>query len=288
MLTRAEIDRFHEEGFLVLRGVVGAPALAAMRADLDQWIEESRAHAGNYGEMARGKRRFDLEAGHSAAQPKLRRVANPVDVSDAYRAVLWDGPVVDAVADIIGPDVKFHHCKLNLKLPGMETYVGWHQDHPFDPHTNDDVVVALLMLDDMTVENGCLQVVPGSHLERYSHYDGDRFVGEIAGENLEQFDRRSVHLTGAAGDLILSDTWMVHGSAANRTQKPRRMLICDYSAADAFTLTPMAVPTVNAGRILRGSATRFARFREGVVELPPPYEEDSFFTVQGQKEAIFA
>jgi hypothetical protein len=189
------------------------------------------------------------------------------------------------VTQLIGPDVKFHHCKLNMKLPGMGTYVGYHQDHPFDPHTNDDVAVALLMLDDTTLENGCLTVVPGSHRERYSHYRGDTFVGEIAAEHHADFDRRAVPIIGKAGDVCLQSTWMVHGGGPNRTDRPRRILICDYTAADAFWLLPPIVPSPHSGRIVRGKPTRIARFSAGTKELPQHYADDSFFGAQGQKTA---
>ncbi|HWK43772.1 MAG TPA: phytanoyl-CoA dioxygenase family protein [Stellaceae bacterium] len=285
LLTANDIARFREDGYVMLPGLVDAGAVTAMQAELDRWIEESRGHTANWGELPRGKLRFDLEAGHSAVNPKLRRVANPVDLSAAYRRVLWDGPVVDQVAALIGPAIKFHHCKLNVKLPGMETYVGWHQDHPFDPHTNDDVVGALVLLDDMNLENGCLMVVPGSHKQPMTHYRGDRFVGEAPAEAHADFAARAIPILGRAGDVCLIDTWMAHGSAPNRSTRPRRMLICDYTAADAFPLMPLSVPTVNTGRILRGEPTRIARFRAGTVELPPAYQADSFFTVQGQQTA---
>jgi len=282
MLDPADIEAFRNSGYLVVPGVVGSEDLAAMRHELAGWIEESREHRSNYGAMPRNKLRFDLEPGHSAEAPRLRRVANPVDISAVFRRVLWDDRIPDLVADLIGPSIKFHHCKLNIKLPGMKTYVGWHQDHAYDPHTNDDIVVALVLLDDMNEENGCLHVVPGSHRERHSHYRGDAFVGEPAPELAEDFARRSVPIIGRAGDVCLMDTWMVHGSPANRSSEPRRLLICDYTAADAFPLTLMQVPTPEAGRILRGSATRLARFRAGSVELPPVYEADSVFGVQNQ------
>jgi ectoine hydroxylase-related dioxygenase (phytanoyl-CoA dioxygenase family) len=235
--------------------------------------------------LPRGKKRFDLEPGHCAETPRLRRIANPVDISAAYRRTLWESRLVDAVADLVtgpAPGVKFHHCKLNIKMPEMATYVGWHQDHPFDPHTNDSIVVALVMLDDMDEVNGCIRVVPGSHRTHFTHYDGDRFTGHISDEMRSQFDTTSVPVGGKAGDVCLIDTWMVHGSEANRSERPRRMLICDYTASDAFPLTQLSVPTENTGRVIWGQGTRIARFREGHVELPPVYEQDSFFSVQGQ------
>jgi len=285
MLNADDIAFFKEQGYLVVRGLVPQAELDALRDQLDRWIEESRTHATNYGDTPDGKARFDLEAGHSAEQPKLRRVANPADVSEAYRKVLWDGKVADAVADLIGPDVKFHHCKLNIKLPGMETRVDWHQDHPFDPHTNDDMVTTLTLLDDMTEENGCLRVVPGSQRERHSHYRDGVFVGKTADELAEDFARRSLPIEGEAGDVCFMHTWTVHGSAPNRSVRPRRLLICDYTAADAFWLTPPAVPSIHSGRVIRGKPTRVARLTATTLELPPRYEDDSFFGLQGQDTA---
>jgi len=286
MLSEEQVAAFRERGYVVVPGLVSAEAVAAMRRELDRWIEESRAQTRNYGAEGTpdGKARFDLEPGHSADRPRLRRVANPVDISAAFRAVLWDGDLPAAAADLLGPDVKFHHCKLNIKLPGMETRVDYHQDHPFDPHTNDSMLTALVLLDDMSETNGCLRVVPGSQRARHSHYEGDRFVGKVSDALGARFAREAEPVTGRAGDVCLMDTWAVHGGEANRSARPRALLICDYTAADNFWITPPIVPSPHSGRIVHGRATRVARLRAGTVELPPRYEEDSFFGVQGQGE----
>ena len=72
--------------------------LSALTGERDTWIAESRGHRSNFGETLDGKARFDLEAGHSAEHPKLRRVSNPVEISEAYRSALWDSAVPDAVS----------------------------------------------------------------------------------------------------------------------------------------------------------------------------------------------
>ncbi len=154
MLSEDQTRQFRDDGYVVARGLFDGAHVARLTGELDAWIEESRAHGANYGETMDGKARFDLEAGHTADHPKLRRVANPSDISAAYRAVLWDGPIVDAVAELIGPDIKFHHCKINLKLPGMETRVDYHQDHAYDPHTNHDMLAMVLLLDEVSEDNG--------------------------------------------------------------------------------------------------------------------------------------
>lgn len=285
MLDQDQIARFRERGYVVAPSGLAPEAIEALRAELDGWIEESRGRSANYGETVDGRKRFDLEPGHSAEAPRLRRVGNPVDISAAYRAALFEGPIVAQVAQLIGPDVKFHHCKLNIKLPGMQTRVDWHQDHAFDPHSNDDVVVMLLLLDDMSEANGALRIVPGSQHERHSHFEGEHFVGATARALDESFAARADTITGRAGDACFMHTWCLHGSGANRSAHPRRLLICDYSAADALPFGPPQMASEHSGRIVHGKPTRRIRLKADVIELPPNYDDDSFFSVQEQKSA---
>lgn len=286
VLTPEQIERFWAQGFLVAQGGATAAQISALSAEVDSWVEESRGHESNYGETIDGKARFDLEQGHNAEVPRLRRVSNPCDVSAAFLDVMRNARLVDMVSDLIGPDVKYHHAKLNIKLPGMDTHVGYHQDHPFDPHTNDDVVVTLLMLDDVSEENGCTYVLPGSHKgDHYSHYrDGD-FVGEISKSQIPDIETKAAAATGKAGDVILMHTWAVHGGPPNRSDRPRRLLITDYTAADAYPLTPPKVASPHCGEVVRGKPSPTARLKPDVIELPPNYRDDSFFAVQGQKGA---
>ncbi len=286
VLKADQIARFHAEGYLGVGGAVSGDALAALRRELDAWLEESRKHQGNYGETLDHRQRFDLEAGHSAEEPRLRRVNNPAEVSEAYHAVTHQSAMPDMVADLIGPDIKFHHCKINLKLPGTATRVGYHQDFSYTPHTNDDLVTALLMLDDMTLDNGCLMVLPGSHREgQVSLWAGDSFSGETPAALSAEIEARAVPVTGRAGDLCLMHTSLMHGSAANASARPRGLFITVYAAADAFALCASPLPNRFEGEIVRGEASRVARLAVGRVELPPAYRNTSFFEVQGQKSA---
>jgi len=287
MPSEAQIEQFWRDGCLVAKDAVTPAQRAALRAEIDGWVEASRAHKQPFGPPTLDERpRFDMGAEHTATRPALRRVNNPSDISPAFRAVMEASAMVDMVADLIGPDVKFHHCKINLKLPGSHTEVGYHQDFAYTPHTNDDVVTALLMLDDMTLDNGCLQVVPGSHRGPvHSLFDGARFTGFIAPDVVRELKLQQVPVTGTAGSVCLMHTRLAHGSDANRSDRPRGLYICVYTAADAFPLArnPMANP--NEGLIVRGQKSRRARLMEGLVELPEQPRMASFFAVQGQQSA---
>lgn len=287
MLKPAQIEQFREEGWVVASDAVTADQLDSMRRELDAWVEESRGHSAPFGPPTLdGRPRFDMGEEHAPERPALRRVTNPTDISATYAKVMRDSAMVDMVADLIGPDVKFHHSKINLKLPGANTEVGYHQDFPYTPHTNDDIVTALLMLDDVTRENGCPMVVPGSHRgPLLSLYQGGRFVGFIDPEEERRLRAQEVAVVGQAGSVCLMHTRLVHGSAANRSARPRGLFICVYTAADAFPLAASPLPNPNEGLVVRGRATRVARLMEARVELPEAWKAASFFAVQGQKSA---
>ena len=282
MISKEQVDAFWRDGVLVAEGAVDSRQLAGLREVLADWVEESRGHDAPFGEpTADGRARFDVAPEHNADVPALRRVNNPSEIDDTYMDVMRDSAMTDMVTHLIGPDVKHHHCKINLKLPGSHTEVRYHQDFAYTPHTNDDVVTALLMLDDMTSENGCLMVVPGSHRgPMYSLFDGDRFTGFIATDEERALREREEPILGRAGSVCLMHTRLAHGSEPNRSASPRGLYICVYSAADAFPIARNPMPNRNEGMIVRGRPTRRARLSQTTVELPEQPVRASFFAVQ--------
>ncbi len=286
-LTQNQIDRYRRDGFLVVENAVSLDQLAGLRAEIAQWIEESRAHTEPYGpETIDGRVRFDMGNEHRADKPALRRINNPSDISRIYYDVMSNARMVDMVADLIGPDVKFHHCKINLKCPGADTVVHYHQDFAFTPHSNDDIVTALLMLDDVTEKNGCLMVVPGSHTgPMFSLFRDGVFVGRVVDQAEAELQRQQQPVTGLAGSVCLMHTRLAHGSAANRSTLPRGLYICVYTAADAVPIARNPMANRNEGLIVRGSPSLAARMIDFSVELPQQPKSASFFTVQGQDSA---
>lgn len=282
-LTDEQIAAFRRDGYLMVSGAVDAAALAAMRRQLDDWIEESRGHAENWGETLGGSPRFDLEVGHATEAPRLRRINNPAEVSDAFYATTFDGPVAEMVTDLIGPDVKFHHGKINSKQPRTDSRVGLHQDFSYTPHTNDDIVTALLLLDDMTVENGPLRVAPGTHREgQKSLWHDGVFTGQVADDVAAEMEDRLVTLTGKAGDVCLMHTNLLHGSAPNGSDERRTLFISVYAAADAVALAASPLPNRFENKIVAGQAARTARLTVDKVELPAASHSGSFFNLAGQ------
>jgi len=283
ILSDADRERFWRDGFLVVENAVDGDLLARLRADFATWVEESRDHGEPYGETINDRPRFDLEPGHTADRPGLRRVNAPIEVSAAHLEAMRASRMTDVVAELIGPNVKFHHSKINSKLPGGDTAVKWHQDFLFTPHSNDDVVTALLMLDEVTAENGPLEVLPGSHRgELHGLWHGGVFTGSVD-DAIEADCRSKARIcTGAAGAVCLMHTRLLHGSAPNMSADPRTLFICVYSAADAVPLSPNPMPSAFEGEIVRGAATGRVRSIDYAIELPQLPATASFFDQQAQ------
>ena len=284
VLSQTQIDQFWRDGVATVEDAVSPAQLERMQKDFEGWVEDSRSHTEPYGTSFDGRVRFDVQPGHSADQPALRRVQAPTEISDAFYDVMSDSRMTDMVADLIGPDVQLHHTKINSKLPGAATEVKWHQDFLFTPHTNSNVVTALLMIDDVTEENGPLEVLPGSHKgPLHSIWQDGTFTGAVRDDLAQDMQSQSVNCLGPAGSVCLMHTRLAHGSAANRSSNPRTLFICVYAAGDAMPLTPNPVPTKHQGLFVRGSDRGVIRSEAYEVERPQ-YPKTSFFAQQSAQE----
>lgn len=279
-LTDEQIDAYRRDGYVALTSVIDARRISELRAVTERFVDRSHAIGASDG-------LFDLDPLHSAQTPTLRRIKNPADNDPLYRWVAFESPIPDIVAELLGPDVKFHHSKLNLKGGRVGAPVEWHQDAAFYPHSNDDVLAVGLLLDDATAENGCLVVLPGSHREKvHEHYDdGGRFIGRMREEDIGRFDGGKGQLLELpAGSIHIHHYRLIHWSAPNTSPDDRRLLINAYSAADAMPLTADPTKTRFFGAIVRGRAALTARRTAGDIRLPPDFSQgySSIYELQNQ------
>jgi ectoine hydroxylase-related dioxygenase (phytanoyl-CoA dioxygenase family) len=284
-LTAQERARFAEKGWLLLTDAVTPDQLNGLRVDMAAWVEESRDFEAAYGTTVDGRPRFDLQPGHTPERPALRRVQAPSEVSQAYFDVLTNSRMVGAVADLIGPDVRHHHNKINSKQPGSATEVRWHQDFCFTPHTNCDLVTALLFVDDVTEANGPLEVQDGSHRgPLHGLWREGIFTGAVEQEVEDEARQEAIVLTGSAGSVCLMHTRLMHGSTPNNSDEPRTLFIAVYAAADSVRCTPNPVPNTHDGLIVRGVEPGRMRSEAWEIEIPEYPKAVSFFAQQSADE----
>ena len=285
-LTQSQKDQFWRDGVLIVEDAVSDVELANLREVFAGWVEESRSHTEDYGETLDGRPRFDLQPGHNAETPGLRRVQSPEEISEVYADVMRNARTVDVVADLIGPSLKFHHGKVNSKLPGTATKVKFHQDFPFQPMTNDDMVTALLFVDDVTLENGPLEVVPGSHKgPLYTLWHNGVFTGAVSDDVLAEHETNIIKCTGKAGSVCLMHSSLLHGSAPNLSDASRTLYITTYYAEDAIELSPNALPSTLTHELVRGEITGRVRCSSYEMPLPEVPKDTSFFAQQEAGDA---
>src|SRR5262245_22536877 len=268
VLDQRSRERYFEDGFLALPGYIEAHWLERLRVVVATKIEESRALTGSDDQ-------FDLAPDHSAEKPNIRRLRKAVDQHPELWAFAQDASVVDLVADLLGPDVRFHSSKLNFKWSSGGDAVRWHQDIQAWPHTNFSVLTFGVYLEDTGPEQGPLTAVPGTHRGTiFDQFDDDgRWTGALTPRDAATLGtKRAVDLCGPAGTVVLLHCCVVHGSATNDSPRMRPLLLNVYAAADALPITPAPAPTTRTGVLVRGQEPTHVHMEPYPAKLPPRWD----------------
>ena len=270
MLTRNQKDAYQTDGYIVLENQVPMEIIEQIKNDIASYREQSRV-------LEKSDERIDIEPGHSKDNPRMRRIKLPHTHVPSIARLMRDESILSPVRDLIGADLRLHTSKLNMKSAGFGSAVEWHQDWAFYPHTNDDILAVGVLIDDMTVDNGALMMIPGSHKDHiYNHHSDGRFVGAIDADEIDQSKAQSV--IAAAGSISIHHVRLVHGSDVNRSGQDRRFLLYEISAADAFPImgSLSKLPSIAEydGRLLCGDGTLEPRLESVPVRIPLPAPED--------------
>ena len=285
ILSQNQKKQFWTDGFLLVENAINDRQLKNLKKTFLDWVNESRNYKTDYGETMDGRPRFDLQPGHSSDVPGLRRIQSPEEISEVFADVMRNGRSVDMCAELIGQGIRFHHGKVNSKLPGTATKVNFHQDFPFEPMTNDDMITCLLFIYDVTLENGPLEVVPGTHkCPLYSHWHNGIFTGSVSDEILAEHEDKIIRCTGKAGSVCLMHASLLHGSAPNLSNKSRTLYISTYYAEDAIELSPNHLPSTLTHELVRGEASGRVRCSTYDMQLPEVPKGTSFFAQQASAE----
>ena len=220
-LTRVEVDSFREYGFLPGIDVFGEEECDAFRSRVEAF-EQARPDAVTWA--------FDIKTNL---------------LFDWVCELSRDARLLDAIEDLIGPDVLLTNSIFRIKEPGSATHYGWHQDAA-RIRVEPGFVLAFVAISEATPDNGCLRVIPGSQREvqPFSLVSyADRQVARVR----EVDESGAVDMELAKGQVGLLHCNTVHGSGPNRSSGRRIGLINDYTPPSARQSTGMG-----SGQIVRG------------------------------------
>ena len=203
-LTDDQLSFYDANGYLLIRGFIGAEEAAALRTEVH----------------AISARQGPTNATWSSVSGQGTKLEHSHDVqfrSAAFARLLVDDRLTDVFTSLIGPNVQLHHNKMFIKPPERGSPFPMHQDYGYFPHRGNSMTAAILHLDRAPDVKGCVRVYPGSHklgpLEAVGqdhHVDTDRFPLDGA-----------TPIEAEAGDLLVFNYLTVHGSGLNTSDEPR-------------------------------------------------------------------
>jgi ectoine hydroxylase-related dioxygenase (phytanoyl-CoA dioxygenase family) len=207
-LSETRIADFQRDGFLHLRGVLGADELAEVRQAADEVIARAPAGIGGHPD-------YSMHRDEESGRVFLHRVNGMLGKHAAFLH-LWGHPRLLAIAEsLLGPDLLPVALAMVVKSPGCGLAVPWHRD-PAHCRIQHGINLGIY-LDDADAENGMLHVVPGSHRRR--PFDLAQAV-ERHGFDLPG----SIPVPTRAGDVIIHSENVLHGSRQVRSRRQRRVL----------------------------------------------------------------
>ncbi|MEM8782450.1 MAG: phytanoyl-CoA dioxygenase family protein [Planctomycetota bacterium] len=223
---------FEEQGFLVLEDGFSEGEIDALNADA---LDICRGAYGGYGGWQ------GPHDGQSDAEV-LRQylcIHFPHKFSPLMRRTLEHRSIVEVLTNVIGPDVKCMQSMLFIKSSGKPGQA-WHQDEDYIPTRDRSLCGAWIALDDATVENGCLWVLPGSHrpgvLWPQAHQEDARFDCGEESVNFPYRDEDAVPVEVKKGSVVFFNGYLLHRSLPNGAPAGtyRRVLVNHYMSASSL------------------------------------------------------
>lgn len=275
---------YFDKGYIVVASIIPREWIERLLSVTSSLVDKSRA-------VTKPDKVFDIDAGHSAERPKLRRLSSPVDQDPTYWEFASSRLMADIAEDLLGPNVKFHHSKLNFKWAEAGQEVRWHQDIQAWPHTDYSPLTMGVYLHDTNQEMGPLLCLPGSHEgDLFDHFDENgKWVGHIRETDLSRLDLKAAEmLTGPAGSITIHNCRTVHASEPNLSPRGRPLLLHTYSAGESFPYTANPIPSPHSGKIIRGRRPKWASHDPRPCMVPPDWSGGygSIFRAQQGQSAM--
>ena len=285
-LNKKELNFYKKNGYLVKEKLISNKEINKINILIGKIIKKEEKKKTKIKNLGGSYNNNFVYNSNSSSKREILRLNNPTYYNKLFFDLSRNKKIINIAKKLLGGSVRFHHCKLNFKLPSKKGgEVSWHQDWAFYPHTNDDLITVGVYLEDCFEENGPLQVIPKSHKQKiFSHHNRNKeFVGKIC-EKINSKNKKS--LTGKAGTVTFHHVRTVHGSGLNLKNSKRPLMLFGYTNTDAWPLTVDASinPNDNFKKynqcIIVGKKTLVPRFEKIPLIIPLPKKNVSIYQLQ--------
>ena len=212
-LTDDQREAFRQHGFVNLGPVFSADELEEIGKEYDRLVTFDAQVLGNEREGV-----FPYRAMLNFRSPALK-------------AKLTHPALLEIAVDLLGPDLRFWWDQGINKAPGAGSFIAWHQDNGYTEGRTAEYLTCWLALDDSSLENGGLQVIPGSHTAGPLPHEMQGPHAVIDASLVDE--SAAVPLDARAGDLLIFSSYLVHQTVGNdTTDRQRRAWVVQYCRAD--------------------------------------------------------
>jgi chlorinating enzyme len=209
-LSPTQINRYHDEGILIPPWGLDDATVSALRTKLDQFLLDQKITDADF-------------------------VPDIIERDASWLEYATRPEILDAVAQLIGPDIIVWGSALFCKAGRGGKATPWHQDGHYWPIRPLATVTVWIAIDDVNTENSCLRVIPGSHLARKSfehdtdHSDAIVLNQVIRSKHLRTAEPRDIELP--PGRFSIHDVYLIHGANPNNSGKRRAGMVFRYMPA---------------------------------------------------------
>ena len=218
-LSAEQVDCFRRDGYLRLGRLLDDGLIDLLRREYDREFALARAGNAQFRNLSISDT-DDLREKNEAPEQMLQ-IMQMCERNVHFRRLLYHDEILDCVEDLLGPNLQLFHDQALYKPAHHGGPVFWHQDNAYWQCVPANLVSCWMTLDDVTVANGAMQVIPGSHLGAMEH---DRAATTDALlDNADRVDSsKAVAIELPAGGAMLHHCQTFHYTGANETARERR------------------------------------------------------------------
>lgn len=222
MITNDEVQFYKENGYLLVKGVFNQLEVQEMCNAVELIIRRAVESKSDTNATWEG----DYLGNEDVKKLVLKGFHDIHYHNASFTRAATHSNMAAILSQLIGPNVSLHHSKMLVKPPEKGAAFPMHQDAPYFPHANHSMLAASVHLDDADESNGCLRVVPGSHLDGMLPHVGKHYL-----DHKEYPIAMGTPMPAQAGDVLFFNYLTIHGSDSNRSQRPRRNILFQYRDA---------------------------------------------------------
>ena len=227
-LQPEHITFYNKFGYLVAPSLINAEEITTLRK------ETAAIFRGDRGAIE-GLLPVSDQEPDSEVLKKYVAIHFPHKISPVIHQFLFHKKIVDILTQIVSSNLKCMQSMLFVKAPGKKGQ-SWHQDEYYIPTRDQSLLGAWIAIDDATIENGCLWIIPGrpGYIMQRRRYGGIEYA-DVDTVDVSGIDERAIPVEVKSGSVVFFNGYTLHSSLANKTADNFRMaLVNHYMSAESM------------------------------------------------------